>query len=147
MTRRTVAATLLLVGLAVSGALGVNQTRAADPVKVVYHLNEGIPQATRSMRNIQNHLAVDSTARIVVVAHGAGIDFLLKDAKDTAGNAFINDIEELSLRGVEFRLCNFTLETRKIARSRVVPEAKIVPSGVAEVTRLQAREGYAYLKP
>jgi intracellular sulfur oxidation DsrE/DsrF family protein len=29
----------------------------------------------------------------------------------------------------------------------VVPDAKIVPSGVAEVARLQSREHYAYLKP
>jgi intracellular sulfur oxidation DsrE/DsrF family protein len=26
-------------------------------------------------------------------------------------------------------------------------EAKIVPSGVAEVSRLQSEEGYVYLKP
>lgn len=147
MTRRIVRATLLLAVIVVSGALAVAPAGAADPMKVVYHLNEGIAQATRSMRNIQNHLAVDPTVKIVVVAHGAGIDFLLKDARDTAGNAFANSIDELSLRGVEFRLCNFTLETRQIDRSRVVPEARIVPSGVAEVTRLQAREGYSYLKP
>lgn len=30
---------------------------------------------------------------------------------------------------------------------KVVMEAKIVPSGVAEVARLQAKEGFAYLKP
>jgi intracellular sulfur oxidation DsrE/DsrF family protein len=116
-------------------------------VKVVYHLNEGIPQAANAMRNIRNHLTADPTARIVVVAHAAGIDFLLKDARDAAGAAFSNHIEELSVRGVEFRLCRFTLEARKIDAARVVPEATIVPSGVAEVSRLQAREGFAYLKP
>jgi hypothetical protein len=31
--------------------------------------------------------------------------------------------------------------------SAVIPEATIVPSGVAEIGRLQAREGYVYLKP
>ena len=31
--------------------------------------------------------------------------------------------------------------------SKVVMEAKIVPSGVAEVARLQAKEGFVYLKP
>jgi intracellular sulfur oxidation DsrE/DsrF family protein len=147
MTRRTMAVVVLLAVLAGSGALGVGPVAAGDPMKVVYHLNEGIPQAARSMRNIRNHLAVDPTARIVVVAHGPGIDFLLKDARDAGGSAFANHIDELSLRGVEFRLCNFTLETRQIDRTRVVSEARIVPSGVAEVTRLQAREGYAYLKP
>ena len=120
---------------------------AADPVKVVYHLNEGIPQATRAMRNINNHLSADPTAKIVVVAHGPGIDFLLKEARDAAGNPFSNALDELIVRGIEFRLCQFTLEQRKIDPSRVVPEAKIVRSGVAEVARLQARDGFAYLKP
>jgi intracellular sulfur oxidation DsrE/DsrF family protein len=36
---------------------------------------------------------------------------------------------------------------RHIDRSRVIPEAKIVPSGVAEIGRLESKEGYVYLKP
>jgi intracellular sulfur oxidation DsrE/DsrF family protein len=39
------------------------------------------------------------------------------------------------------------MESRKIDESRLLMEAKVVPSGVAEVARLQAKEGYAYLKP
>ena len=33
-------------------------------VKVVYHLNEGIPQASRALPNIRNHLAADPTASL-----------------------------------------------------------------------------------
>jgi len=44
-------------------------------------------------------------------------------------------------------VCKNTLETRKIDAARVVPDGKIVDSGVAEIARLQAREGYVYLKP
>ena len=146
MRRRIRGAMVLAIALALGVGLPV-PVRAADPVKAVYHLSEGIPQATRAMRNIKNHLTADPTVKIVVVAHGAGIDFLLKDAKDGNGTAFSNHIDELSLRDVEFRVCQFTLETRGIDRSRVVSEAKIVRSGVAEVARLQAREGYAYVKP
>ena len=43
--------------------------------------------------------------------------------------------------------CNNTLEGRKIDRKRILPEATVVPSGVAEVARLQSQEGYAYIKP
>ncbi|HSE92012.1 MAG TPA: DsrE family protein [Methylomirabilota bacterium] len=125
----------------------VTPARAEDPIKVVYHLNEGIPQAARALGNVRNHLAADPTAKIVVVTHGNGIEFLLKDAKKPSGAAFSNDIEELSLRGVEFRVCQNTLETRKIDPARVVEEGKIVRSGVAEVARLQAREGYVYVRP
>jgi len=120
---------------------------AGDPVKVVYHLNEGLEQATRAMTNLRNHLSADPTAKIVVVAHGRGVDFLLKDAKTSNGSAFVTDVDELALRGVEFRVCRFTLERRGIDPSKLISDAKLVPSGVAEVARLQSVEHYAYLRP
>jgi intracellular sulfur oxidation DsrE/DsrF family protein len=141
MSARAISLTVLTL-LLVAGALS-----AQEPVKVVYHLNEGLEQASRAMGNIQNHLAAEPGTRIVVVAHGRGIDFLLKDAKEPTGGAFSNHIDELSVRGVEFRVCRFTLERRKIDSAKLVPEAKIIPSGVAEVARLQAREHFAYVKP
>ena len=76
-----------------------------------------------------------------------GIEFMLDGAKDRNGNPFDVSVQELKARGVEFRLCNNTLVQRKIDRARVVAEADIVPSGVAEAARLQAREGFVYLRP
>jgi intracellular sulfur oxidation DsrE/DsrF family protein len=99
------------------------------------------------LHNISNHLNASPKAKIVVVAHGAGIDFLLDGAKDKNGNPYDIPIQELVDRKVEFRVCNNTLETRHIDKSKVIPEATIVPSGVAEISRLQYQEGYAYLKP
>jgi hypothetical protein len=121
--------------------------KAPEPVKVVYHLNEGLDQADNALRNIKNHLEADPTAKIVVVGHSKGIDFLLKDAKDKKGNEFSKRVEELSLKGVDFRVCNNTLVGRKIDPATVIPEGKIVPSGVAEVANLQAHEHYVYVKP
>jgi intracellular sulfur oxidation DsrE/DsrF family protein len=115
--------------------------------KVVYHINEGVQQASRAIGNIRNHLNADPSAKIVVVTHGPGIDFLLEGAENMAGGKFAGPIGELASRGVEFRVCNNTLVSRKIAKEQVVLEAKIVPSGVAEVANLQAKEKYAYLRP
>ncbi len=120
---------------------------ADEPVKAVYHLTNGTSEATRALRNIRNHLNADPTAKIVVVANGLGIDFLLNDAKAENGSKFTGPIGELANRGVEFRVCANTLETREIAQDRVVMEATIVPSGVAEAARLQAREKFAYVRP
>lgn len=126
-------------------ACGVAQ--AADPqIKVVYHINEGVQKAPAVLHNIANELDAEPNTKIVVVAHGAGIDFLLKDAKDKMGNAFTSEIETLGMRGVEFRVCNNTLKSRHIEASRVIPDAKIVPSGVAEIAKLES-QGYVYLKP
>ena len=116
-------------------------------VKVVYHLVDGVAQSTRAIGNIRNHLAADPSAKIVVVSHGQGIDFLLEGASNAAGQPFSGSVSDLTAKGVEFRVCNNTLVTRNISADKVLLEAKIVPSGVAEVARLQAREGFVYLRP
>lgn len=120
---------------------------AETPVKVVYHFSEGLEQATRGLRNIGNHLTADPSAKIVVVALGPGIDFLVDDAKDKNANPYGASVDDLALKGVEFRVCNVTLSSRKIDPKRLHAESKLVPSGVAEVARLQAKEGFVYLKP
>ncbi|WP_334154085.1 DsrE family protein [Tepidimonas sp.] len=134
--------TLFFASLAFAAA-----AQAAEPVKVVYHLSEGIPQASRAVQNIRNHLAADPSAKIVVATHGLGIDFLLEGATNQMEQPFAGAVADLANRGIEFRVCNNTLVSRKIDAAKLVPEAKIVPSGVAEVARLQAREGFVYLRP
>ena len=120
---------------------------AVDDIKTVYHMSEGIPQASRGLNNIRNHLSADPKAKIVVVTHGLGIDFLLQSATNQMEQPFAGAIADLANQGVEFRVCNNTLVSRKIDASKLAMEAKIVPSGVAEVARLQAREGFVYLRP
>jgi uncharacterized protein len=81
------------------------------------------------------------------VAHGLGIDFLLKDAMNQMEQPFGPAVADLASKGVEFRVCNNTLVSRKLEPSSVVAEAKIVPSGVAETANLQAKQGFVYLRP
>jgi intracellular sulfur oxidation DsrE/DsrF family protein len=116
-------------------------------IKVVYHLSEGIPQASRAIGNIRNHLAADPTVKIVVVAHGLGIDFLLDGATNQMDQAFAGGVSDLANKGVEFRVCNNTLVARKIPTDKLLMEAKVVPAGVSEVATLQAKQGYVYLRP
>jgi uncharacterized protein len=120
---------------------------AGDPVKVVYHMNEDLDRAPQALRNVRNHLSVDPKAKIVMVSHAAGINFLMKDAKDKNGNPFEVTVQDLKSKGVEFRVCEITLKARNIDKSKLIDEVVYVPSGVAEVSRLQIQEGYAYLKP
>ncbi len=116
-------------------------------VKVVYHMSEGIPQASRAINNIRNHLAAEPTTKIVVVTHGLGIDFLLDGATNQMEQPFAGSVSDLVAKGVEFRVCNNTLVSRKISADKLLLEAKVVPSGVAEVAKLQAKEGFVYLRP
>ena len=133
---------LVAIGLAMSfGSL------QAQDIKVVYHVNIGVDSASAILGNVRNHLNADPSAKITVVTHGPGIDFLLDGAKDNRGREFSGMVSDLAGKGVQFRVCNNTLTTRNIDANKVSMEAKIVPSGVAEVARLQAKEGFMYLKP
>ncbi len=134
------AACSLLSGCAGSGA-------GAGPDKVVYHLSEGLAQATNGLRNINNHLEVNPGAKIIVVSHALGVDFMMKGAKDKNGNKYEDLVEQLVQRGVQFDVCEITLRNRQLSKDQFISYATFVPSGVAEITRLQQREGFAYLKP
>lgn len=148
---RHAATAILLVTAAL--ASGCAATGGADPKanvaedRVVYHVNNSKAQAVGALRNIGNHLEVNPKAKIVVVTHAGGVDFLFDGAKDANGNPYNIRVEQLKAKGVEFDVCSITLRNRKLNRSKFIPEATFVPSGVAEITRLQQREGYAYLRP
>ena len=134
--------------LALAGCTATGDIRApVGPDKVVYHLNAGLEQATNGLRNVRNHLEVNPKARIVLVAHAQGVDYLMKDRKDPNGNPYEVAVQDLKSQGVRFEVCEITLRNRKLKREQFIEEATFVPSGVAEITRLQQREGYAYLRP
>ena len=119
---------------------------ALAETKAVYHINDSVVAGV-AMNNIKNHLSADPDAKIVVVTHGKGIDFLLDGAADAKGNPYNINVEELLAKGVDFRVCNNTLISRKIDPKTVVPGSNIVPSGVAELAKLQAKESFVYVKP
>lgn len=115
--------------------------------RFVYHVSDAanVPLA---LANARNHVKARPQAHIVVVALSGGVDFLLDGARSPNGGLYQQTVQDLIASGkVEFRVCNNTLEARRIDKSRVVPEATVVPSGVGEIGRLQAEEGYGYIKP
>lgn len=130
---------LLLAGFA--GLAG------AQEIKVVYHITSGIDTAAAALYNVKNHLDADPKVKVVVVSNGFGVEFLIQDAKDSKGREFSASVSTLAERGVEFRVCGNTLRDLNIPPGRLLMEAVVVPSGVAEAARLQAREGFAYIKP
>lgn len=146
---KSLAITVFAAGsLVLSGCASTGSTaQAPQPVKAVYHVNTDVNTVPAILTNVRNHLNADPTVKIVVVTHGPGINFLLQDAKDSQGREFSGAVSDLSSKGVEFRVCNNTLTSRNINPDKLLMETKIVPAGVAEIARLQAREGFVYLKP
>jgi len=132
-----------------------------DKQKVVYHINYDNPKAQAgALRNIQNHInAVGSeNLDLIVVLHGNGLALLLEPASlEKLGkfkHANTNEnmtakIAGLKNQGVNFHVCNNTINGRKVDYETDlydVSKDDIVPSGVAEVAKLQA-QGYSYIKP
>jgi intracellular sulfur oxidation DsrE/DsrF family protein len=120
--------------------------------KVVYHINydggEDGNGYRPAMTNIQNHIdAVGmDNLEVKVVLHGDGLN-LLRAALDN--QALQMDVTSLKAQNVEFRVCQITIDRRDISYEDDLFEVwddDIVPSGVAEIARLQ-QMGYAYIKP
>jgi uncharacterized protein len=137
----------LIALFALAGCASTSPGDSVGPDKVVYHLNSGLEQASNGLRNIRNHLEVNPKAQIVVVTHAQGVDFLLKGKKDANGNPYETAVQTLKGQGVKFDVCLITLRNRKLAQDQFIDEVEWVPSGVAEIARLQQREGFAYLRP
>jgi intracellular sulfur oxidation DsrE/DsrF family protein len=120
--------------------------------KVVYHINYGSEEDGQSyraaMQNIQNHINAVGAANIEVkvVLHGNGLN-LLRAA--TSNEKIQGQVVSLKAQNVGFQVCDNTLKGRKINYERDLFEVfkeDIVPSGVAEIARLQ-QMGYVYIKP
>ena len=115
--------------------------------KVVYHVNN-LQTANGALRNVKNHLNAlgDENAEIIVVTHSSGAFSMVDGTKDAKGNSFEDTIAKLSNRGVKFTICANTIRGKKIDKNKINLNAKVIPSGVAEVAHLQ-QKGYLYVKP
>jgi len=135
--------------LFVAFLLAISSTAFAQSDSVVYHIDDSATQATKGLRNVRNHLDVAPETKIIVVTHANGIDFLMEGAKDEK-NTNINYaalVSALKARGVQFEICEITLKNRNLKRDQFILDADFTPSGVARVTQLQNRQGFAYIKP
>lgn len=138
--------------------LDVSELRREAELGVVYHCD--FPQEDRFMtmlRNIGNHLSVydfnPTKIKIVVVAHGSGVKFFMKDLSGTPWereNLKVHEIYEqersLSMYGVEYYICRITLERLRLNPEKLHDFVKIVPSGVGALGHLQSVERFAYIK-
>lgn len=131
-------------------------TVQAKPVhtdKVLYHITES-DIIFPSLNNMNNHLKTAPQTKIVAVVHGDALDMLVKrsalrDVYDKLiwGATAQEKIAGLQAKGVVFEACANTMTRHNIAASDLLPGVQIVPAGLPEVVRLQAQEGYVYLKP
>lgn len=129
--------------------------------KVVYHINYDDPKKQAgALRNIQNHINAVGAENLdlKVVLHGNGLALLLepdslsklkKFKHANANEKMTAKVDGLKDQGISFNVCANTVRGRKVDLETDlynVESNDVVPSGVAEVARLQLL-GYAYVKP
>jgi hypothetical protein len=107
----------MLAGLVLALAMGA--AWAQD--QVVYHIDNVATQGLKGLRNIRNHLDVDPGAKITVVTHADGVDFLMEGAKAPNGTEYAPLVSALAARGVKFEIREITLRNRKRRSLRVRP--------------------------
>lgn len=150
-----------LVGLCLLMTTAVSANERYGKQKVVYHINYDDPKKqTGALRNVQNHINAVGAENLdlKIVLHGNGLSLLLepdalgklkKFKHANADEKMTAQIDTLKSQGIEFNVCENTVRGRKVDIATDlynVDKKDIVPSGVAEVARLQLM-GYAYIKP
>lgn len=126
--------------------LGSRMISPAHPAKihrVVFEVTTDNPeQWTATLNNIENlQKAFGKEQReMEVVAHGKGLDLLLKTNLSTGDR-----ITTIANTGVRFAACENSMKHMHRTSEDLLPAAQTVDSGVAEVVRKQ-EAGWAYLK-
>ena len=78
--------------------------------------------------------------QIEVVVHGRALDFLV-----ASKSHLVNDVEQLSKKGIIFSACENTMGKYGITKQMLIPAVFTVPSGVGEVI-LKQEQGWSYLR-
>lgn len=150
-----------LVSLCLLMTTAVTANERYGKQKVVYHINYDNPKKQAgALRNVQNHINAVGAENLdlKIVLHGNGLALLLepdslekltKFKHANADETMTAKIDSLKDQGVDFNVCANTVRGRKVDLESDlynVDKEDVVPSGVAEVARLQAM-GYSYIKP
>ncbi len=140
---------IILVGLlkmtpSVSAQTGDNNApkiATTKKLKVVFHLTSSDTLVHKAVvKQLNNFLVAAPNAKIEVVCHNNGIEFLT-----SAKTKHSVMITELKSKGITFAACENTMRERKIKKEEIVSEAFFVPSGVVEVA-LKQSEKWSYIK-
>lgn len=154
--RRITAPIVLVIALVLPSLVtltqGIGPASAAEKVhKIAVHVDESDPaRINMALNNVQNIKAyydsVGQAVEIEVVAYGPGLTMLRADKSPVKGRIAVMALENDKLT---FSACGNThakMSKKEGKTVELVPEAKVVPSGVVRLVELQ-EQGYAYVRP
>jgi intracellular sulfur oxidation DsrE/DsrF family protein len=119
-----------------------------DPAdhKVVYQFNKGSEEYHKAVLFSVGAMLRKYTdnVQIVVVGIGPGIHALAKNPKRPVSEETRQRIASLAQYGVEFHACGNTMKSLHWGEKDVLPFAKVVDVGAADIMELQ-EQGYSYI--
>lgn len=117
----------------------------AETRGVAFHLDR-LDHMNRSILQVSRHLQGNANTPVTVVFIGDAVHALLEGATDSHGGAYSAQLEQLLAQGAELYACSNTLESLARTDADLILGADTVPSGIAELGRLQVEEDYGYIK-
>jgi intracellular sulfur oxidation DsrE/DsrF family protein len=128
-----------------------HQTSAREQHRVVIQVSENDPRimnlALNNAENLRNfYEQAGETVQIEIVAYGPGLTMLRSDTSPVRDRlaALVGRPQAVTFSG-----CANTLSTQSRQESKeisLVPEAQLVPAGIARIVQLQ-EQGWTYIRP
>lgn len=132
----------LLTCLALSPAI---RSAASDEPGVVFQLDSDTSM-NRMLAQVARHHAFNPGIETRVILIGNGVKPALEGAKDANGGQYSAQMEQLMTSGIRVFACEATLNYYNLTEDDLASGVETVPSGVAALGRLQASEGWGYIK-
>ncbi len=125
---------------------GAVYAQTTKNLKIVFHVDspnvQRVEMAFHNAHSVEMHTGTGKV-RMVVVANGPAVKFFLRSTSSEIASQ-IHNLE--STGDVRFHVCEASLKAFHYSPSDVLGDCKVVPAGVIDIARLEAR-GYAYIKP
>ena len=153
ISRAGVIRSLFVAPTAAMFAFGDARAQATKPHRAVIQVDQNDPEvmniALNNARNLLDYYRdKGEDIDLEIVAYGPGLHMLRDDTSPVKER--IKELSAVSFPSkIVFSACNNTkqmMERREGHRITIVPQATIVPTGVARIMELQ-EQGYSYVKP
>jgi intracellular sulfur oxidation DsrE/DsrF family protein len=154
MTRfKTLLAVAFTLALGLTALSPANAAEKAKEHRIAVQVDQNDPAAMNLvLNNVTNLLAYYNSkgeqAQVEVVAYGPGLN-MLRDDKSPVKERLKRLKDGSFPASLTFSACHNTMkgmEKKEGHPIAIVPEARVVPSGVVRLTELQ-EEGWTYLRP
>ena len=146
ISRLTASMVIALLLCSTSGLASAQSTPAnaasSTKYRTIFHVTENDPQKWAQVLNNARYTQGELGAQnmdIVVVMNGGGIGMLKLESP------VAQRIDEAKKAGVKFHVCEQTMVAQKVTKQDMLPQADYVPSGIADVVKLQS-QGWLYVK-